>query len=139
MKSRMLLMIVALVVLASLVVVPAVSASPLPGQYGGNEGRYCSYHVRYGDTLSKIAYRYDTSVWHLRELNRVRNPNCIYAGEWLLVPCDREERADCGYGGCNSYKPVNYGCKNCKNDYKPVYWGNNNSWGKHPTPYSNDN
>jgi LysM repeat protein len=118
MKSRMLLMIIALVVLASLVVVPAASGSPLPGKNGeDHEGKYCSYRVKWGDTLSRIADRYDTSVWHLKELNRrVHNPNCIYAGEWITVPCDREENNGCSKG--------------CGEGYRPVSWGNDNGWGK---------
>jgi LysM repeat protein len=45
--------------------------------------------VRRGDTLAKIAWRYRTSVSFLARLNGLRNPNLIYAGQWLRVPCGR--------------------------------------------------
>ncbi len=113
MKSRMLLTIVALVVLASLVVVPAVSASALPGKYDGHEeGSMCTYKVVYGDTLSKIARRYDTDVWYLTKLNHLRNPNCIFAGQWLMVPCGHHHEEGCG--GCGFKEPVKHK-NNCDN------------------------
>lgn len=48
----------------------------------------CIYVVRCGDTLSKIAVRYHTSVWELRSMNFIPNPNVLYAGQRLRVPCD---------------------------------------------------
>ena len=131
MKSRMLLTIVALVVLASLVVVPAASAAPVAGNYGGyDHGKMCAYRVEYGDTLSKIAWRYHTSVWYLRELNHLPNPNCIYENQLLFVPCGCEKGGCGGYdkGGCNDcgYKPIIYpkpcyggGCYGEKPPYPP--------------------
>ena len=126
MKSRMLLTIVALVVLASLVVVPAVSASALPGKYDGyDHGRMCTYKIVYGDTLSKIARRYHTDVWYLTKLNHLKNPNCIYAGQWIMVPCGHEK--------------VEYGCGECgKFEKKPVHYPVYNDWNKYepkPKPY----
>lgn len=41
--------------------------------------------VRRGDTLWGIAQRYHTTVAELLQLNRVENPNLIYAGERLRV------------------------------------------------------
>jgi putative chitinase len=43
--------------------------------------------VRYGETLTSIASRYGTTVWKLAQLNNLANPNIIYAGQRLLVPC----------------------------------------------------
>jgi LysM repeat protein len=43
--------------------------------------------VRYGETLTSIASRYGTTVWMLARLNHLANPNCIYAGRVLHVPC----------------------------------------------------
>jgi len=109
----MLLIIVALVVLASLVVVPAVSASALPGNEKHNDGGTCTYRVVWGDTLSKIAVRHHTSIWELKELNkRLKNPNCIYAGEWLVVPCGHESHTGCNQCGKEYKQPVKYGCDN---------------------------
>lgn len=42
--------------------------------------------IQYGDTLSEIAIMYNTTVARLVELNAIRNPNLIYAGESLIVP-----------------------------------------------------
>jgi len=47
----------------------------------------CSYAVRRGDTLLSIAARYKTSVYNLTQLNRLGNPNWIYAGMTLRLPC----------------------------------------------------
>jgi LysM repeat protein len=43
--------------------------------------------VQYGETLTSIASRYGTTVWTLAVLNNLANPNLIYAGQYLLVPC----------------------------------------------------
>lgn len=43
------------------------------------------YKVRRGDTLSSIAKRYGVSVQYLVNLNGIRNPNLIYAGQLLKV------------------------------------------------------
>jgi LysM repeat protein len=65
-----------------------------PGQYQQNN-RYdrhdnrWGHRVRYirvhwGDTLSKIAYRYHTSVWNLKRLNHLHG-NTIYVGQRLRI------------------------------------------------------
>jgi len=43
--------------------------------------------VAYGETLTSIARRYGTTVWQLAMLNHLANPNVIYAGQHLRVPC----------------------------------------------------
>jgi len=45
-----------------------------------------TYLVRYGDTLSSIAWRYRTTVWTLAAANHLPNPNWIRAGQWLCIP-----------------------------------------------------
>ncbi len=47
----------------------------------------CFYRVRYGDTLSRIALWYGTTAAYLAAVNHIANPNRIYAGQWLRVPC----------------------------------------------------
>lgn len=42
--------------------------------------------VQRGDTLSRLALRYNTTVARLVELNNIANPNLIYAGQTLIVP-----------------------------------------------------
>lgn len=47
----------------------------------------CTHIVRSGETLSMIAGRYGTSVWELMRANFIANPNRIFAGMALRVPC----------------------------------------------------
>jgi nucleoid-associated protein YgaU len=58
-----------------------------PGPPPGPGGCGCVYRVRAGDTLGGIAVRYHTSVGWLASVNHLCNPNKIYAGTWLRVPC----------------------------------------------------
>ena len=44
------------------------------------------YVVRPGDTLWHVAIRYGTTVWRIRIMNNIRNPNLIYPGQVLIVP-----------------------------------------------------
>lgn len=44
------------------------------------------YIVRWGDTLSSIAYRYGTTVQIILQYNYIPNPNLIYPGQQLLIP-----------------------------------------------------
>jgi LysM repeat protein len=43
--------------------------------------------VRWGETLTSIARRYGTTVWTLAQINNLPNPNVIYAGQRLRLPC----------------------------------------------------
>lgn len=45
------------------------------------------YTVQWGDTLSKIAARYGTTVQAIMYANNIANPNWIYAGMILYIPC----------------------------------------------------
>jgi lysozyme len=45
------------------------------------------YHVvRYGETLSSIAWRYGVTTYSLAYTNGIWNPNLIYAGQVLVIP-----------------------------------------------------
>ena len=44
------------------------------------------YKIKYGDTLSKIALKYDSTVSEIAKLNNITNPNKIYAGNILRIP-----------------------------------------------------
>jgi LysM repeat protein len=61
-----------------------IPCGPTPTPYTGPS---CDqvYVVRYGDTLSGIAYRFGVSVNALMQANRIVNPNCIYPGQKLIV------------------------------------------------------
>lgn len=43
------------------------------------------YRVKKGDTLSEIAQKYNTTVSHLVQINKIKNPNLIYAGEEIII------------------------------------------------------
>ncbi len=48
----------------------------------------CVHVVARGDTLGRIAARYHTSVQVLAQANNISNPNVIYVGQKLIVPCE---------------------------------------------------
>lgn len=50
-----------------------------------NGGSYKTYTVRAGDTLSGIAAKYGTTYQRLAQINGIRNPNVIYAGQVLKI------------------------------------------------------
>ena len=52
--------------------------------YGKKMGGY--YCVRYGDTLSSIAWRHGTTAWAIAHANGIYNPNHIRAGQCLRIP-----------------------------------------------------
>jgi LysM repeat protein len=43
------------------------------------------YTVRPGDTLSAIAWRFDTTVWAIARANGIWNANLIYPGQVLYI------------------------------------------------------
>ncbi|MFZ5990057.1 MAG: LysM peptidoglycan-binding domain-containing protein [Bacillota bacterium] len=45
-----------------------------------------SYTVQPGDTLSKIARFYNTTVENILKFNYIPNPNVIYPGRTLVIP-----------------------------------------------------
>lgn len=61
---------------------------PKPGPVQPDKPQSCTYTVRQGDTLSGIAQRVGVSMQEIIRLNRIANPNHIYVGQELTVPCD---------------------------------------------------
>ena len=102
-------LVLMVVVILSALVVPAASAgtqagpterssgSQLSASSAGGKG-CCSKTiiVRRGDTLTKIAYRYGTTVNALMRCNNIWNPDKIYAGQRLCI---------CYPSGCRPHKP----------------------------------
>ncbi|PTL82890.1 LysM domain-containing protein [Vitiosangium sp. GDMCC 1.1324] len=59
-----------------------------------------TYRIRPGDTLSGLAARFKTSVSSLARLNKIANPNLIYAGKTLRIPGhDRGDSFESTKGG----------------------------------------
>lgn len=52
----------------------------------GNECGKVLYTIKRGDTLTKIANEFDTTVSEIVSLNNIKNPNLIYAGTTIRVP-----------------------------------------------------
>lgn len=44
------------------------------------------YVIKKGDCLSVLAQKYGTTVRVLQDLNNIKNPDLIYAGNKLLIP-----------------------------------------------------
>lgn len=52
---------------------------------GGSSAPVTTYRVQYGDNLSSIASRYNTTWQNLQALNGLSNPNYLYVGQILKV------------------------------------------------------
>lgn len=76
--TRRLGAVLALVVVLSALLVPAVSAAP--------EGAQVVYWVRPGDNLYGIAARFGVSAASIAAANNLRNWNFIYVGQPLVIP-----------------------------------------------------
>jgi len=59
--------------------VPGQGAPPQPGDT-------CIYVVKAGDTLTKIALAYRTTVWAIAIANNLANPSFIWVGQRLVIP-----------------------------------------------------
>jgi LysM repeat protein len=77
------LLVVVLAVLALLVLPKSAAAEP--AYTPGGSGCAQFYTVKSGDTLSKIARTYGTTVSNLAALNGIANPNQIAIGSTLCV------------------------------------------------------
>lgn len=55
----------------------------IPGN--ANTGNAVYYTIQYGDTLSGIAVRFQTTVRELQRLNGITDPNRIYAGDRIRI------------------------------------------------------
>ena len=83
-KQVVLLVFTAILLFGSFVVShnsqSAQAANPGPGNA-------CSwYRVSWGDTLTRIAIRYHTTIWTLARVNNIWNVNLIFVGQELCIP-----------------------------------------------------
>lgn len=58
----------------------------VPTKVTGENNNYIEYVVRRGDTLSKLAIEFGTTVNTLVILNNISNPNLIYVGQRIQIP-----------------------------------------------------
>jgi LysM repeat protein len=72
--------------------------------YQSCRGASVNYIVQPGDTLFRIAMMYGSTIEAIAAANRIYNPNLIFAGQLLVVPC----AGSYTYPGNNSY-PSGYG------------------------------
>ena len=77
-------LLVAVFVVIVLLALP-MAASAETAQTAGGSGCAQFYKIKCGDTLSKIARTYGTSVNYLTWLNGIANPNYIIAGTTICV------------------------------------------------------
>ena len=90
--------------------IPCATVPPKPAPGCGQ------WHVvQCGDTLSGIAWRYGVTVNCLVRANGIVNPNRIYKGQKILIPCD------CAGGG---HKPVHgiYHTVQCGETLSGIAW-----------------
>jgi LysM repeat protein len=80
-KIGLLVIAVAVIVLLAL----PMAASAETAQTAGGSGCAQFYTIKCGDTLSKIARTYGTSVNYLATLNGIANPDYIIAGTTICV------------------------------------------------------
>ena len=64
----------------------AISLVPCGSSGGGGTGT-CVYVVKRGDSLAVIAKKNGTTVAVLSKMNGIKNPNKIYVGQKIKVPC----------------------------------------------------
>ncbi len=63
---------------------------PKPDDEENNKTTTKKIKIKWGDTLSELAIKYNTTVAELVRLNNIKNPNLIYAGNILIVPVKGE-------------------------------------------------
>ncbi len=85
----------ALLVAAFVFSMPATTnAAPLTpqqssSQLNGYQGGFCTVTVQRGEALYMIAARFHTTTAYIASINNLYNPNYIYAGMVLKVPCNQ--------------------------------------------------
>ena len=83
-RNAVLLVCTALLLFGSLVI-----SGNRPNAYAANPGygNGCNwYRVRWGDTLSNIAWSHRSTIWTLAQVNGIRNINLILVGQELCIP-----------------------------------------------------
>lgn len=71
----------------------------------------CLYVVHPGENLFRIGFRYGVSYVYLAQVNGIPNPNVIYAGQILSVPCTLYGPYNPSYPPYPPARPLPSGCK----------------------------
>lgn len=119
-RTRVLL--VALLVAVLLV----VSVGPLTASAASPCYPCPRYHVVcWGETLTRIAWMYGTTVSAIASANGIWNPNFIYAGQVLTIPCGPcPPPPPPPPAGCRYYHTVQWG----QNLYRISLWYGSSMW-----------
>lgn len=73
-------------------------------------GGCVAYHwVRRGENLTRISRIYGVSVWHIAQVNGIRNPSLIYVGQVLCIPSTYVPPAPPPSAFCGQYYTVQFG------------------------------
>lgn len=94
-----------LIYVGQLLIIPTSGYGNMPGHDYGYSSCEAYHIVRPGDTLSGIAWSYNTTVYELLENNSLYNKDFVYVGQKLCIP------------GSGYYDP------------KPEYPQHDNNWG----------
>ncbi|HUS69915.1 MAG TPA: LysM peptidoglycan-binding domain-containing protein [Anaerolineae bacterium] len=70
----------------NLIYVGQVLKVPGPGTSPTPPSNVCIYWVKAGDTLTRIALQYGTTIWALAIANNLANPSFIWVGQELIIP-----------------------------------------------------
>jgi plastocyanin len=136
--------IIAITVLSLISALAAVAFSPASTQAAGKpdlprsarvqaSSGSCAYAVGDGDDLFRIAMRFGVSPYYLATSNRLYNPNLVYRGMVMQVPCVSGYSTS-GYGRYPSSGYPNYGSSGYGN-YQPQGYSNNYRPQGYPSNY----
>lgn len=78
----------------------------------------CAYTVRRGENLFRIGVRYGVTYHYLAQLNGIDNPNYVWAGQVLSVPCGPVPRVAYGADARPIYQKEAWPCP----------WSGSSSW-----------
>uniref|UniRef100_A0A7C1FJI1 LysM peptidoglycan-binding domain-containing protein n=1 Tax=Caldilinea aerophila TaxID=133453 RepID=A0A7C1FJI1_9CHLR len=110
-RAGVLLLTLAIVLAAALT--PAVArAAPQENTAAAvmASGGCVAYHrVRLGENLTRISRIYGVSVWHIAQVNGIRNPSLIYVGQVLCIPSTYHPPAPPPPAFCGQYYTVQLG------------------------------
>lgn len=110
-RAGVLLLTLAIVLAAALT--PAVArAAPQENATAAvmASGGCVAFHwVRPGENLTRISRIYGVSVWHIAQVNGIRNPSLIYVGQVLCIPSTYHPPAPPPPAFCGQYYTVQLG------------------------------